>query len=117
MENKREIWLDWLRVVACFLVMLTHSTEPFYLGGEGALILTHSDAVWVAVLDVLSRAAVVLFVIASSYLQFPLHYTTKDFFRKRALRILPPFLIWSLVYAVVWGEPIQNLKDLLWNFN
>ena len=117
MDNKREIWLDWLRVVACFLVMLTHSTEPFYLGGEGALILTHSDAVWVSVLDVLSRAAVVLFVIASSYLQFPLHYTSKEFFRRRALRILPPFIIWSLVYAIVWGEPIQNLKDLLWNFN
>ena len=113
----REIWLDWLRVVACFLVMLTHSTEPFYLGGEGSLILTHSDAVWASIMDVLSRAAVVLFVMASSYLQFPLHYSTKEFFRKRAWRILPPFLIWTLVYALVWGEPVQNFKDLLWNFN
>ena len=117
MDNKREIWLDWLRVVACFLVMLTHSTEPFYLGGKGSLILSHSDAVWAAVMDVLSRAAVVLFIIASSYLQFPLHYSTKEFFRKRALRILPPFIIWTLVYALVWGNPVQNFKDLLWNFN
>ena len=117
METKREIWLDWLRVLACFLVMLTHSTEPFYLGGEGSLILTHSDAVWVSILDVLSRAAVVLFIIASSYLQFPLHYSTKEFFRKRASRILPPFLVWTLVYALVWGEPVQNFKHLLWNFN
>ena len=115
--NKREIWLDWLRVIACFLVMLTHSTEPFYLGGEGSLILTHSDAVWASVMDVFSRAAVVLFVIASSYLQFPLHYSTKDFFRKRAWRILPPFILWTIVYALVWGEPVQNFKDLLWNFN
>ena len=117
MDTKREIWLDWLRVIACFLVMLTHSTEPFYLGGEGSLILTHSDAVWAAVMDVFSRAAVVLFVIASSYLQFPLHYDTGTFFRKRALRILPPFLVWTLCYALVWGEPVQNFKDLLWNFN
>ena len=117
MDNKREIWLDWLRVVACFLVMLTHSTEPFYLGGKGSLILTHSDAVWSAVMDVFSRAAVVLFIIASSYLQFPLHYSTKEFFRRRALRILPPFIIWTLVYALVWGNPVQNFKDLLWNFN
>ena len=117
METKREIWLDWLRVLACFLVMLTHSTEPFYLGGKGSLILTHSDAVWVSILDVLSRAAVVLFIIASSYLQFPLHYSTKEFFRKRASRILPPFLVWTLVYALVWGEPVQNFKHLLWNFN
>jgi len=117
MEKQREIWLDWLRVAACFLVMLTHSAEPFYLGGDGSLILTHSDAVWVAVLDVLSRAAVVLFVMASSYLQLPLHHTAGEFFRRRAVRILPPFLIWTLVYALVWGQPVQNFKDLLWNFN
>jgi len=117
MEQKRVIWLDWLRLVACFLVMLTHSTEPFYLGGEGSLILTHSDAVWVAVLDVFSRAAVVLFVIASSYLQLPLHYSAGEFFRRRAVRILVPFLIWTIVYALVWGEPVQNFKDLVWNFN
>ena len=115
--DNREIWLDWLRVVACFLVMLTHSTEPFYLGGKGSLILTHSDAVWAAVMDFFSRAAVVMFIIASSYLQFPLHYSTKEFFRKRALRILPPFIIWSIVYALVWGSPVQNFKALLWNFN
>ena len=117
MDDKREIWLDWLRVIACFLVMLTHSTEPFYLGGEGSLILTQSDALWSALMDVFSRAAVVLFVLASSYLQFPLHYNTKEFFRKRALRILPPFIVWTLVYALVWGQPVQNFKDLLWNFN
>lgn len=117
MDDKRVIWIDWLRVTACFLVMLTHGTEPFYLGGEGTLILTRSDAVWSSVMDVFSRSAVVLFVIASSYLQFPLHYSAKDFFKKRAWRILPPFLVWTLVYALVWGEPIQNVKDLLWNFN
>ena len=106
MEEKRAIWLDYLRLTACFLVMLTHSTEPFYLGGEGSLILTHSDAVWVAVLDVLSRSAVVLFVIASSYLQLPLRYPTGEFFRRRAARILPPFLVWTLVYALVSGISI-----------
>lgn len=117
LTQKREIWIDWLRVTACFLVMLTHSTEPFYLGGEGSLILTQSDAVWAAVMDVFSRAAVVLFVIASSYLQFPLHYETGTFFRKRATRILIPFFFWTIVYACMWGEPVQNFKDLIWNFN
>jgi len=97
--------------------MLTHSTEPFYLGGEGSLILTQSDAVWAAVMDVFSRAAVVLFVIASSYLLFPLHYSAGVFLKKRAARILIPFIVWTAVYALVWGEPVQNFKDLVWNFN
>lgn len=116
-NQNREIWIDWLRVAACFLVMMTHSCEPFYLGGEGSLILTRADALWVSFLNVLPRACVALFVVASSYLQFPLHYSTGIFFRKRAGRILLPFLFWTLVYALVWGEPVQNFKDLLLNFN
>ena len=113
----REIWIDWMRVAACLMVMVVHSTEPFYLGGEGSLILTKADAIWVAVLNSLPRAAVALFIFASAYLQFPLHYSTGEFFKKRALRILPPFLFWTIVYALVWGEPLQNFKDLLLNFN
>ena len=114
---KREIWIDWLRIIACFGVMLTHSVEPFYLGGEGSLILTKADAFWVGFLNVLPRACVALFVVASSYLQFPLHYSAGEFFKRRAVRILIPFAVWSVVYALVWGEPIQNFKDLLLNFN
>lgn len=114
---QREVWLDWMRVSACFLVMATHSCEPFYLGGEGSLILTKADAVWVSILDTLPRACVALFVFASSYLQFPIHYSTGTFFRRRAIRILPPFLFWTLVYALAWGEPVQNFRDLLLNFN
>ncbi len=117
MDKPREIWIDWLRVTACFLVMMTHSSEPFYLGGEGSLILTRTDALWVSVLNVLPRACVALFVFASSYLQFPLHYSAGEFFRRRAGRILIPFFFWTVVYALVWGEPVQNFKDLLLNFN
>lgn len=116
-NKEREIWIDWLRVTACFLVMMTHSCEPFYLGGEGSLILTKWDAIWVSILNVLPRASVALFVVASSYLQFPLHYSTGEFFRRRAVRILIPFFIWSVAYALAWGEPVQNFKDLLLNFN
>ena len=116
-DSQREIWIDWMRVTACFLVMMTHSCEPFYLGGEGSLILTQSDALWVAVLNSLPRAAVALFVVASSYLQFPLHYPTRVFFAKRATRLLIPFAFWTVVYALVWGEPVQNFRDLLLNFN
>ena len=101
MEVKnREVWVDWMRLAACFMVVVTHCTEPFYLGGEGALILTKADAFWVGGFCVFTRAAVALFVVASSYLQFPLHYSPGEFFRRRAARVLVPFLLWSLVYAL-----------------
>lgn len=117
MDSKREIWVDWLRVIACFMVIVVHSTEPFYLGGDGSLILTRSDAFWAALSDSLVRACVPLFLVASSYLQFPLKYSTGEFFRRRAVRILIPFVIWSIVYALIWGQPVENLKDLALNFN
>lgn len=117
MVREREIWIDWLRVVACFLVMLTHSNEPFYLGGDGTLLLTHSDAVWVSLLNVVPRACVALFVVASSYLLLPMQYSSGDFVRKRMSRILVPFLVWTLAYALTSDTPIYNLHELTYNFN
>ena len=113
----REKWIDWMRVAACLMVMVVHSTEPFYLGGEGSLILTEGDAWWASFFDTFVRACVPLFVVASSYLQFPLHYSTGEFLRRRALRVLVPFLCWTIVYALAWGEPVENFRSLLLNFN
>lgn len=116
-QNRREVWIDWMRTAACLMVILVHSTEPFYLGGNGSLILNQADAFWASFFDSFVRACVPLFIVASSYLQFPLHYSTGEFVRRRTVRILIPFLIWSLVYAFVWGEPVSNLKSLMLNFN
>ena len=113
----REVWVDWMRVVACLMVMTVHSTEPFYIGGEGARILTAMDARWVSMSDTFVRACVPLFVVASSYLQFPLHYSTGEFLRRRMLRVVVPFAVWSLVYALYWGNAGENLSSLLLNFN
>lgn len=115
-EN-RVVWVDWLRVAACFMVLLVHSTEPFYLGGEGSQILTKVDAFWASFFDSVVRACVPLFIVASSYLQFPLHYSSGEFFRRRVVRVLVPFILWTIVYAFVWGEPAENFKNLLFNFN
>ncbi len=117
-DNKqREVWVDWMRVLACFMVMVVHSTEPFYIGGDGAQILTRADMFWCALFDSMVRMCVPLFIIASSYLQFPLRYSTGEFFKRRAVRVLVPFVIWTLVYVFYWGEPVDNLKSLLLNFN
>jgi len=117
METKREIWVDWLRVLACLLVMVVHSAEPFYLNGYDTLIQTRSDLIWTSAIDSAARMSVPLFVIASSYLLFPLRYSAGEFARKRAVRILIPFVIWSIAYALFSDAPAANLKSLLLNFN
>lgn len=115
--DSRIIWIDWMRIIACFMVFVVHSTEPFYLGGDGAMILTETDAFWASFFDSLVRACVPLFIIASSYLQFPIRYSTQEFLKRRAIRILIPFIIWTIVYALTWGKPLENFKNLLLNFN
>ena len=116
-SKPRVVWLDYMRVLACLMVMFVHATEPFYLGGEGALVLSATDAFWVALFEGLVRSCVPLFIISSSFLQFPLHYSSGEFFRRRAVRILVPMAIWTVVYALVWGQPVDNFKGLLLNFN
>lgn len=116
-QQQRVVWVDWLRITACFLVMLVHSSEPFYLNGYDTQILTPSDLFWVSLFDSASRMAVPLFIIASSFLLFPLQYSSGEFFRRRVRRLLVPFIVWSIAYAFVWGNPVTNLKSLLFNFN
>ena len=86
MERERVVFLDWLRVVACFMVMAIHSAEPFYLGGTEPNI-THIasrwDMLWITVTECICRIAVPLFVMTSSYLLFPVRRPTGEFFKRR----------------------------------
>ena len=72
MKN-RIVFLDWLRVFACFLVVLVHASENFYgAGGESdmagpmAMLQNESDRLWVSIYDGFSRMSVPLFFIVSA---------------------------------------------------
>lgn len=120
---ERIVFLDYLRVAACFMVILVHSIEPFYLGGDGTYIASENDAVWVTVINSFLRIAVPLFVMTSSYLLMPIKSDTSTFYRRRFQRVVIPFALWSLLYAVVpmWGSDgkvdiASNLANLVLNF-
>ena len=122
-NQPRIVFLDYLRVTACFMVILVHACEPFYLGGKGTYIANATDALWVTLIDSALRCAVPLFVLTSSYLLFPLRVPTGEFFRRRAVRVIVPLAVWALLYAVVpmWGsggeiDAAGNLRQLLLNF-
>ena len=122
--KERIVFLDWLRVLACLMVIWVHSTEPFYLGDGGTLITCEANAVWSTLLDSPFRSAVPLFVLTSSYLLFPVKGETWPFLKRRFTRVGIPFLFWLLFYAFVpaIGSSLSdysftdNLKHLLLNF-
>lgn len=115
----RIVFLDYLRVAACFMVMAIHACEPFYLAAEGGGIVTkivsRADAVCVAVTECLCRVCVPLFVMASSYLLFPVSKPAGEFFRRRLVRIVVPFAFWSVAYLAYfggeWGRLAFNFPD------
>lgn len=116
--GERVVFLDWLRIIACFMVMVIHSCEPFYLGGAApnvTFIANRWDACWVSLVESVCRVCVPLFVMASSYLLFPLKRPTGEFFRRRLGRIVVPFLVWSCAYigwfGDSWGKACFNFPD------
>lgn len=117
LQSERIVWMDWLRIIAIFFVFIVHSCEPFFFGGEGTLVACQTDAMWVAIFNSMVRACVPLFVVASSYLLFPIQGDTGAFLKRRMLRILIPFACWTLVYAFLNGDFIENVCVLWQNFN
>ena len=66
-SEERILFLDYLRVIACFMVLLAHCCEPFYFSEKGGCLLrSASDAIYLAVFVSACVACVPLFVMASS---------------------------------------------------
>lgn len=133
MEKQRIVFIDYLRVIACFLVMLVHASENFYadvstgLAGPVAFLPNEANRFWVAFYDgFIARSCVPLFMIASAFLLVPLKdgVTMTQFYKRRFLRVLPPFLVFSLLYCflpILWGnmtieDSMNDLALLPWNF-
>ena len=130
---RRIVFLDYVRVFACFLVMVVHASENFY-GAAGATDMvgpqsylgSEADRLWVAVYDGFSRMAVPLFMIVSAFLLAPMkkEQTMWQFYRQRAIRILPPFFIFMILYStlpMLWGQingetSLNDMSRILLNF-
>ena len=83
---KRILWLDYLRVFACFLVIVVHVPEL-------------SESVYEKIYTYSSRIAVPLFFMISGYLTLPFDPSLKNLFKNRLPRLFFPFLTWSIIYA------------------
>ena len=115
MDTKRIVFLDYIRVFACFMVMLVHASENFYgapgstdMAGPQSLLASEADRLWVSLYDGFSRMSVPLFMIVSAFLLVPMRegMSAMEFYRRRAMRILPPFFIFIVLYSTI---------PMLWN--
>ena len=126
-------WVDLLRVLACFMVVFSHSCDAFVaqFDADRASFLTGVFG------GSLMRASVPLFVMMTGVLLLPVGqgYDLVSFYRKRIGRILPPLVFWSvalplLMYAyfnyinpstcnpqvAVGGYTVQQLVQRIYTF-
>ena len=108
--NKRIVFIDYIRVIACFLVMLVHSSENFYCWtADTSMLANENNRLWVAIYDgALGRISVPLFMVVSAFLLVPVKAGTTmgEFYKRRFKRILPPMIVFMLLYCfmpLLWG--------------
>ena len=107
-------WIDLIRVVAIFLVVVIHvSGQLTNLWGKV------SDEQWI-IADIyggIARIAVPLFFMISGYLLLPRSESLSVFYTKRMLKILIPFLVWSLIYLGWYcgNHPNTCTPSLAWD--
>ena len=122
-KEQRVAFVDWIRVIACFMVMLVHASENFYgadssgLAGNMACLANGANRFWVAFYDGgVARTCVPLFVIISAFLLVPMRkdLTMTQFYDRRFKRVLPPFIFFLFVYTflpLLWGGKDRE-KDI-----
>ena len=132
-SGDRIVFVDYIRVIACFLVMLVHASENFYaadasgLAGNVSLLANESNRFWVAFYDgFCGRISVPLFMIVSAFLLVPMKsgVTMGDFYKRRFKRIIAPMVIFMLLYTFLplawggmsWEQSLNDLKMLPLNF-
>ncbi len=107
-NNNRVYYLDWIRVLACFLVCLIHAP----LSNESSI-----GNLWLSAYNYLASPCIGLFFMVSGALLFPVKLELKSFIKRRVIRIALPLLFWSAITVGVyimagkysWAEGFQAL--------
>lgn len=123
-NTNRVIFIDWLRAIACLMVLIVHASECIYSNDYSFSFPSEAGRWSVCLINGFVRPAVPIFLIASAYLLVPLKTNTNLFFRKRFRRVVIPFIVWLVIYAILpisWGEYtkidiVNNLLHIPINF-
>lgn len=96
-ENKpRIVWADLLRLIAIFMVICSHSADPFNVSPEARANPDYNF--WGSIYGVFMRPCVPLFAMLTGMLLLPIKENMGRFYRKRIPRVAVPFILWSLFY-------------------
>lgn len=93
----RYLYLDIIRIIACFMVVVMHSMR----GGENA-----NGIIYVA-LDTFAKPCNALFFMTSGALLLPVKTGGRLFLSKRLSKVIIPCILWTIIYnitKVAWSD-------------
>lgn len=98
-KKKEKIgWIDLLRIIACFLVVLCHACDAYV--GQGA----DNPGAFLsgALIGSAVRNCVPLFTMMTGVLLLPVMMNMVDFYKKRIKRLIIPLIFWSIVLPLAY---------------
>lgn len=98
LENKKYIlWLDLMRVVSIFMVIIIHAASPLYNNWKD---LPRSE--WMAgnIYNSIARVSVPLLFMISGYLLLSRQEDIRSFYMNRVRKVVVPLLAWSVIYLI-----------------
>lgn len=108
MQENRLHYISYLRVLATCSVLLIHASTGYL----NAFTATGFDWNYANVLNSFTRFSVPLFVMLSGALLIPKKESLKDFYSKRLLKLLWPFLFWLFIYLIYYFYRYTNFEVL-----
>ncbi len=112
LNNNRVIYFDILNILACISVVFLHM--------NGIVHKYLPSRAWKTALifEVVCYWAVPIFVMLSgaTLLKYRERYNTKTFFKKRFLKVLVPWIIWSLILYIIKNKNF-NLVQFVQDFS
>lgn len=111
MKNVNHIvWADLIRVIAILMVICIHCSDPFNVSPEARLNPEYN--LWGSIYGAFLRPCVPLFVMLTGMLLLPVEQEIGQFYKKRMLRVIVPFIVWSLLYNLFpWFTGILGLNN------
>lgn len=104
--KKRVIYYDILNILSCLCVIFLHM--------NGIVHNYSTDRAWktALVFEVICFWAVPIFIMLSgaTLFKYRQRYSTKEFFKKRFIKVLIPWIVWSLISYIIKNKDINILK-------
>jgi len=96
MRTEREVWLDALKVISAFMVVLIHTAGNVYNNSYGVNETLWMQGLWA---NAVPRFAVPCFLMITGALNLTKHYDFKKTWEK-VLHILIPLIFWSTLHIL-----------------